>query len=201
MFAQNAPRAFRASKAVPVNVSSRCTRSACPASSMGATRSRESGRRPAIVDKAGGTPGLRIGVRGLVLTATAVSAAAGFYFWHTTHSLPMSLGSSIVVALVGITTTWLTAHEETRRVQAREQGATERERIRHTAEIQLAETQKLLIQATTCGPSATPGDAEALRRDARRAFEMSRPTTVKDAMHITHLPETLNARQAHSNTT
>jgi hypothetical protein len=116
----------------------------------------------------------------------------------------MSLGTTIVVALVGITTTWLNAREETRRVQAREQGATERERIRHTAEIQLAETQKLLIQATTCGPSASPGDAEALRLDARRALELSPPTTVKDAMHITRLPETLDAplpQQVHSSTT
>lgn len=189
-----------------MNISSRCTRSTCPASPICSTRYREparpSSRPPASADEAGDAPGLRIKLRGFALSATAISAAAGFYFWHTTRNLPISLGTTIIAALVGIATTWLNAREETRRVQARELGATERERIRHTAEIQLAETQKLLIQATTCGPSTSPGDAEALRLDARRALELSPPTTVKDAMHITHLPETLDVpRQAHSNTT
>jgi hypothetical protein len=187
-------------------ISSRRTRGTCPASPAGSTHFHRSGRpfdcHPASAGKAGDAPGLGVNLRSFALSATAVSAAAGFYFWHATRSLPMSLGITIVIALVGITTTWLIAREETRRVQAREQGATERERIRHTAEIQLAETQKLLIQATTCGPSASPDDAEALRLDARRALELSPPTTVKDAMRITHLPETLDApRRSHSNTT
>jgi hypothetical protein len=188
-----------------VNLSSRRMRSTCPASPARSTRSGKPARLPdrrlASADEAGDTRGL---LQGLALSATVVSAAAGFYFWHTTRSLPMSLGTTIVVALVGIITTWLNAREETRRVQAREQGATERERIRHTAEIQLAETQKLLIQATICGPSTSPGDAEALRLDARRVLELSPPTTVRDAMHITHLPETLDVpqpRQVHSDTT
>lgn len=175
-----------------MNISSRRRRSTCPTLPIGSTLPRE---RTASTDEIGDSPGLRVKLRGFTLTATAVSAAAGFYFWHATRSLPVSLGTTIIVSLVGITTTWLNAREETRRVQAREQGATERERIRHAAEIQLAETQRLLIQAATCGPSASPGDAGALRLDARRALELAPPTTVKDAMHITRLPETVDTPQ------
>jgi hypothetical protein len=99
----------------------------------------------------------------------------------------MSLGVVLLIALTGVVVAWLYAREETRQVEARERGATEREWIRHRAEIQLAEAQNALIKATTCGPSCSPDDARAVRLDARRALELSPPTTVKDAMRITRI--------------
>ena len=97
----------------------------------------------------------------------------------------MSLGLVLFVALFGIAMAWLYAREETRQVEAREHGKTEREWIRHYAEIKLADTHESLIQATICGPSCSPDDAKALRMDARKVFQQSPPTAVKGAMRIT----------------
>jgi hypothetical protein len=96
----------------------------------------------------------------------------------------MSLGLVLLVALIGIAMAWLCAREETRQVEAREHGETERERIRHYAEIKSADTRESLIQATICGPSSSPDDAKALRMDARKVLQQS-PPAVKDATRIT----------------
>jgi hypothetical protein len=172
-----------------MNFRSRHVRGNCPASpavsgdcrpgSPGTARSPENGEHS---DQAKG-PQLK--QRDLLLTTTVASVTGGSLYWHSSHSLPMSLGVVLLVATTGITFAWLHAREQTRQVQAREHGETERERIRHHAEIQLAEAQKSLIHAATCGPSETPGDAEALRLDARRAMELSPPTSVQDAMRVT----------------
>lgn len=121
----------------------------------------------------------------LVTTTTATSVTAGAISWHCTRSLPVSLGVVLLIALTGVVVAWLYAREETRQVEAREHGATEREWIRHCAEIQLAEAQSALLKATACGPRSSPNDARAVRLDARRALDLSPPTAVKDAMRIT----------------
>jgi hypothetical protein len=192
LFVQSESRVSLAGKAVPMNFRSRHVRSSCPASPA-----TPANPRPAIPDGirslgGGEQPKHATGpvkLRDLVLTIAAASVTAGSLYWHTTRSLPMSLGVVLLTAMAGITLAWLHAREETRQVQAREHGETERERIRHHAEIQLAEAQKTMMQAATRGPSETPGDAEALRLDARRALELSPPTTVQDAMRITRIPQ------------
>jgi hypothetical protein len=97
----------------------------------------------------------------------------------------MSLGVVIVLAVVAATVTWLLAREETQQVKAREGGATDREQIRHQPETLLAEAQHGLLMATTCGPSSSPADAQALRTDARKVLQLMQPTSVSDAMRIT----------------
>lgn len=135
----------------------------------------------------GEPPRSRLRPHDFALTATAASAAAGALYWHSPRNPLMALGLALIVALTGTTAAWLHAREETRQVQAREHGATQRELIRHYPEIELADAQKLLLGATACGPSSSSDDAAALRLDARKALEQWPPTSVKDAMRITRL--------------
>jgi hypothetical protein len=182
---------------VPMNLHSRHVRSGSPASPASAHNMQTRSAHGSCTKKADYSSEPRpahIRPRELVLTTTAASVTAGALYWHATRSLLMSLGVILIVTVTGMAAAWLYAREETRRVQAREQGATERERIRHYAEIQLAEAQKFLIEATTRGPCSTQIEAEAVRLDARKVLELSPPTTVKDAMCITRTPDPSDER-------
>jgi hypothetical protein len=178
-----------------MNLHSRHVRRDCPASlpTPGHVCSAAiNNTRTKIADCVNDNRGTHTRPRELVLATTASSVTAGALYWHSTRSLIMSLGVVLIVALVGIVAAWLYAREETRRVQAREQGASEREWIRFYAEIRLAEAQKSLIEATTCGPCSTPGEAEAVRLDARKVLELFAATTVKDAMRITRTQDVID---------
>jgi hypothetical protein len=123
------------------------------------------------------------------LTTATPAAAAGPFCWYFTRSPAASLGVMIILAFVTLGAACLIAREETSRVKAREQGATDRERIRYQDANVLAETQRSLIMTATCGPSSSASDALALRLDARKALEMWSPTSMADAMLIARLQE------------
>ena len=127
-------------------------------------------------------------LRKAVLT-TAAPAAAGPFCWYFTRSPAVSLGVMVILAVVTLVAAFLTAREETTRVKVREQGATDRERIRYQGENRVAEADWMLAKAATSGPSSSAEDARALRLDARKALKMRIPTTVADAMRITRLQE------------
>lgn len=135
--------------------------------------------------RSGDAGGPRLKARELLLTTTGASVIAGALGWRSSRSAAMSFGLALLVALIGIATVWLCAREETRQVEAREQGATERERIRHYVEGKLADTHESLIQAAICGPRSSRDDAKALRMDARKILQQSPPIAAEDAMRIT----------------
>jgi hypothetical protein len=199
MFAQIVPLvSFSRRGGPPMNLHNRAVRSNCWSSR--ATSNKAGLTAPYGIssvehrNRSGRPQRRRLRPRDLLLTTTATSVTAGTIYWRSTRSLPMSLGVVLLIALTGVAVAWLYAREETRQVEARENGATAREWIRHCAEIQLAEAQNALIKATTCGPSSSPDDAQALRLDACRALELSPPTAVKDAMRITRVADTNGQR-------
>ena len=136
MFAQTVPRASLAGKAVPMDLRSRHVRSNCPASptTPDNTRSMSAGSERFLRngDRSNDARVPQLKPRDLLLTTTVASVTAGALYWRSTRSLPMSLGAILIVAMIGIAVAWLYAREETRRVEAREHGSTEREKdIRH----------------------------------------------------------------------
>jgi hypothetical protein len=121
-----------------------------------------------------------------VLTTSAASVTlVGPLSWDLTRNVALSLGTMFIFAAAFAIVIWLVAREETQQVKALERGATDREKIRHQGETLLAEAEHLLLRASTCGPSLSPADAQALRADARKALQLIQPTSVKDAMQVT----------------
>jgi hypothetical protein len=125
----------------------------------------------------------------IVLTAATPAAAVGPFCWYFTRSPVASVGAMLILAVITLGAACLTAREETTRVKVREQGATDRERIRYQGENLLAEAQRSLVTAATTGPNSSSQDALALRMDARKVLGMWTPTSVADAMCITRLQE------------
>lgn len=148
-------------------------------------------------ERAAGTGSARIRPRGIALTTAAASAVAGAMYWHWTRSAALSLGVVAILAMAGAVAGWLHAREEARQVEARERGVTEREWIRHYAEAQLADAYKSLIMATTCGPVTSPGDADAVRKDARKVLGQSAPASLHEAMQITRRAQIPTGTSAH----
>jgi len=172
-----------------MHLHAKAARHRCPASWVSADNSRPASSRNIYPlgdrGRSGGTGEPRLKARNLLLTTTGASVIAGALGWRSTRSPEMSLGLVLLVTLIGIAMAWLCAREETRQVEAREHGETERARIRHYAANKLADTHGSLIQAAICGPSSSPDDAKALRMDARKVLRQSPPIAVKDAMRIT----------------
>jgi nitrate/TMAO reductase-like tetraheme cytochrome c subunit len=117
---------------------------------------------------------------------TVVPVPAGALGWVVTHNVVITLGLALIVGLVVIGLVWHIVREETRQVELREKGATDRLQICHHSERVLAETHRSVYRATVCGPSASAADARAVREDARQAArELRRSTSLEEAMRIT----------------
>lgn len=117
---------------------------------------------------------------------TVVPVPAGALGWLVTHNVVITLGLALIVGLVVTCVVWHIVREETRQVELREKGATDRLQICHHSERVLAETHRSVYMATVCGPSAWAADARAVREDARQAArELRQSTSLEEAMRIT----------------
>ena len=119
---------------------------------------------------------------------TVVPVPAGALGWLVTHNVVVTLGLALIVGLVVIGVVWHIVREETRQVELREKGATDRLQICHHSERVLAETHRLSTWLRYLGPARRPPMLApfARMRARRRGSSGSRPAWRKLCVSRVH---------------